>query len=179
MKSNLGNATVAEFFFPSIGSLVTLLLCFYLRISKYKIGKKKRSKLRVVDIQKNKHFHLTILPKRLPLNGCTINGLLRKWMGIHHGNHSNLLCFTLRACPKNDNRTNRYYVTLKNPRHDLITSLATDRRQTRIPWISCSNNTLGISPAPKRNEPSEKSQPSPLNLLINVQFRLSGCKDFL
>ena len=27
----------------------------------------------------------------------------------------------------------RYYVTLKNPRHDLITSLATDRRQTRIP----------------------------------------------
>lgn len=41
MKSNLGSATVAEVFFPSIGSLVTLLLCFYLRISKYKIGKKK------------------------------------------------------------------------------------------------------------------------------------------
>lgn len=79
MKSNLGSATVAEFFFPCIGSLVTLLLCFYLRISKYKIGKKKRSKLRVVDIQKNKHFHLTILPKRLPLNGCTINGFESEW----------------------------------------------------------------------------------------------------
>ena len=79
MKSNLGSATVAEFFFPCIGSLVTLSLCFYLRISKYKIGKKKRSKLRVVDIQKNKHFHLTILPKRLPLNGCTINGFESEW----------------------------------------------------------------------------------------------------
>lgn len=82
MKSNLGSATVSEFFFPSIGSLVTLLICFYLRISKFKIGKKKttkRSKLRVVEIQKNKRFHLTFLPKRLPLNGRTINGFESEW----------------------------------------------------------------------------------------------------
>ena len=79
MKSNLGSATVSEFFFPSIGSLVTLLICFYLRISKFKIEKKKNSKLRVVQIQKNKRFHLTFLPKRLPLNGRTINGFERKW----------------------------------------------------------------------------------------------------
>ena len=41
MKSNLGSAKVTEFFFSSTGSLVTLLICFYLRISEYKIGKKK------------------------------------------------------------------------------------------------------------------------------------------
>ena len=36
-------------------------------------------------------------------------------------------------------------LTLKKPRQDFITSLATDRKQTRIPWISCSKIALGIS----------------------------------